>query len=104
VLRQVEAGERVADICRKVWISPATYNSSDRQPVHVGLKLTTGAFAHHFRSFSIARMKLLYPETKKASFVTFVPSKMRNAALMSAAERENSALAKQTTMCNLVLC
>ncbi len=41
VLRQVEAGARVADICRKVGISQATYYHSP-----VG-KLDVSAHRHH---------------------------------------------------------
>ena len=37
VLRQVEAGERVADICRKVGISQATYYLWKRQYSGVGV-------------------------------------------------------------------
>ena len=36
VLRQVEAGERVADICRKVGISQATYYLWKRQYAGLG--------------------------------------------------------------------
>ena len=37
VLRQVEAGERVADICRKVGISQATYYLWKRQYAGLGV-------------------------------------------------------------------
>jgi len=37
VLRQVEAGERVAEICRKVWISQATYYLWKRQYAGLGV-------------------------------------------------------------------
>ncbi len=37
VLRQVEAGERVADICRKVGISPASYYLWKGQYAKLGL-------------------------------------------------------------------